>query len=198
MSAVGGIYTEKKRRRQRQREREREAISGHRYRILLGFGHDRPQPSGRRQVEGTTLDCRKGAALVSYCICTGSYGSFSITCFLCGAAVTSLPQGYDTFCPIGDFIPRDRIPDPSNVDLWLKVDGQYRQRGNTSLMIFKYTISGLVLLHSHAASVHIFPPMHMHLICALHASNRLQDSKFDQLHQLHYDFGRRRPNTYRY
>jgi acylpyruvate hydrolase len=30
-------------------------------------------------------------------------------------------KGYDTFCPVGDFIPKEKIPDPSNVELWLKV-----------------------------------------------------------------------------
>jgi len=45
-------------------------------------------------------------------------------------------KGYDTFCPIGRFLPKERIPNPSNVDIWLKVNNQVRQKGNTSNMIF--------------------------------------------------------------
>lgn len=33
----------------------------------------------------------------------------------------SASKGYDTFCPIGDFIPKDKLADPSNVELWLEV-----------------------------------------------------------------------------
>ena len=33
----------------------------------------------------------------------------------------SAAKGFDTFCPVGGFIKKQRIPDPHNVDLWLKV-----------------------------------------------------------------------------
>eukprot|EP01120_Amphizonella_sp_Union-15-10_P001617 TRINITY_DN11770_c0_g1_i1.p1 TRINITY_DN11770_c0_g1~~TRINITY_DN11770_c0_g1_i1.p1 ORF type:complete len:219 (-),score=47.57 TRINITY_DN11770_c0_g1_i1:98-754(-) len=46
-------------------------------------------------------------------------------------------KGYDTFCPVGDFIGKDKIKDPHNLGLWLKVDDKVRQKGNTSDMIFK-------------------------------------------------------------
>jgi len=45
-------------------------------------------------------------------------------------------KGYDTFCPISDFIPKEKITDPSQVELWLKVDGKLKQKGSTSNMIF--------------------------------------------------------------
>eukprot|EP01113_Clastostelium_recurvatum_P008916 TRINITY_DN1424_c0_g1_i1.p1 TRINITY_DN1424_c0_g1~~TRINITY_DN1424_c0_g1_i1.p1 ORF type:complete len:218 (+),score=68.11 TRINITY_DN1424_c0_g1_i1:144-797(+) len=48
----------------------------------------------------------------------------------------SAAKGYDTFCPISAFIPRDRIPDPSKVELWLNVNGKQRQRGTTDMMLF--------------------------------------------------------------
>ena len=38
---------------------------------------------------------------------------------------------------MGDFIPKDDIPNPDNVQLWLKVDGEMRQDGNTQDMIYK-------------------------------------------------------------
>lgn len=49
----------------------------------------------------------------------------------------SIAKGFDTSCPVSDFIPLDNIPDPQNIDLWLKVNGQMRQNGNTKDMIFK-------------------------------------------------------------
>lgn len=33
----------------------------------------------------------------------------------------SLAKGFDTSCPISSFIPKARIPDPHNIQLWLKV-----------------------------------------------------------------------------
>ena len=47
----------------------------------------------------------------------------------------SVAKGYDTFCPVSDFIDRDQL-DWSSCTLWLKVDGQEKQRGSTSNMIF--------------------------------------------------------------
>ncbi|KAF0441600.1 putative mitochondrion protein [Gigaspora margarita] len=49
----------------------------------------------------------------------------------------SAAKGFDTFTPIGDFIPKDLIKDPSNVNLWLKVNGQMKQNGSTKDMVFK-------------------------------------------------------------
>lgn len=48
-------------------------------------------------------------------------------------------KGYDTFCPIaGTVIPKESIPDPHNVELWLKVDGIIKQKGSSNQMIFKH------------------------------------------------------------
>ncbi|CAG8433711.1 10417_t:CDS:2 [Diversispora eburnea] len=33
----------------------------------------------------------------------------------------SAAKGFDTFTPIGEFIPKEKINDSKNVDLWLKV-----------------------------------------------------------------------------
>jgi len=48
----------------------------------------------------------------------------------------SVSKGADTFTPISEFIPKSEIPDVTNVELWLKVDGVEKQRGNTKDMIF--------------------------------------------------------------
>lgn len=62
----------------------------------------------------------------------------------CGARCTplllsALPLrciSYDTFCPISSVIPLSSIPHPQNVELWLKVNGALRQKGNTNDQIF--------------------------------------------------------------
>ena len=55
----------------------------------------------------------------------------------------TIAKGFDTACPVSSFITLDRIPDPQNVDLWLKVNGEIRQSANTKDMIFSvpYLIS---------------------------------------------------------
>jgi 2-keto-4-pentenoate hydratase/2-oxohepta-3-ene-1,7-dioic acid hydratase in catechol pathway len=46
-------------------------------------------------------------------------------------------KGCETFGPIGPwFVTRDEIRDPQNLDMWLNVNGEQRQRGNTKTMIF--------------------------------------------------------------
>lgn len=48
----------------------------------------------------------------------------------------SVAKGFDTSCPISQFIEKEKIPDPNNLDIWLKVNGEIRQSGNTKDMIF--------------------------------------------------------------
>lgn len=46
-------------------------------------------------------------------------------------------KSHDTFGPIGPWlVTRDEVPDPQNLNLWLDVDGERRQTGNTGTMIF--------------------------------------------------------------
>jgi 2,4-diketo-3-deoxy-L-fuconate hydrolase len=46
-------------------------------------------------------------------------------------------KGCDTFGPVGPWlVTRDEIADPQNLDLWLDVNGERRQRGNTRTMVF--------------------------------------------------------------
>ena len=33
-------------------------------------------------------------------------------------------KAFDTSLPLGSFIPKDQIPDPNNVELWLTIDGE--------------------------------------------------------------------------
>jgi 2-keto-4-pentenoate hydratase/2-oxohepta-3-ene-1,7-dioic acid hydratase in catechol pathway len=46
-------------------------------------------------------------------------------------------KGCDTFGPLGPWlVTTDEIKDPQNLDMWLDVNGERRQRGNTRTMIF--------------------------------------------------------------
>lgn len=46
-----------------------------------------------------------------------------------------LAKAFDTSCPVGEFIPKDKVPEPENVQLWCKVNGQQRQDGESILMM---------------------------------------------------------------
>ena len=46
-------------------------------------------------------------------------------------------KGFDTFLPISHYIPKSDIPDPHDVELWLTVNGEERQRDSTALMLFR-------------------------------------------------------------
>ena len=46
-------------------------------------------------------------------------------------------KSFDTFAPLGPwFVTADEIKDPQNLSMWLEVNGQRKQNGNTSTMIF--------------------------------------------------------------
>ncbi|XP_041369963.1 acylpyruvase FAHD1, mitochondrial-like [Gigantopelta aegis] len=48
----------------------------------------------------------------------------------------SVAKGFDTSCPVGDFIEKEKLGNPGNVNLWLKVNNEMRQNGSTKDMIF--------------------------------------------------------------
>ncbi|KAJ8766496.1 hypothetical protein K2173_022555 [Erythroxylum novogranatense] len=60
----------------------------------------------------------------------------------------TVAKGQDTFTPISSVLSKSEIPDPHNLELWLKVDGEIRQKGSTKDMIFK-----IPYLISHISSV---------------------------------------------
>ncbi|KAL8937544.1 MAG: hypothetical protein Q9211_003629 [Gyalolechia sp. 1 TL-2023] len=49
----------------------------------------------------------------------------------------SIAKGFDTFLPMSEYIPKDKIPDPHNLELWLSVNDEGRQRDSTNLMMFR-------------------------------------------------------------
>ncbi|CAI5757231.1 unnamed protein product [Candida verbasci] len=48
----------------------------------------------------------------------------------------SIGKGFDTFLPVSNFIPKEKIPDPYNVELILKINDVIKQQDPTNLMIF--------------------------------------------------------------
>ncbi|KAL2922959.1 putative acylpyruvase FAHD1 mitochondrial [Bienertia sinuspersici] len=48
-----------------------------------------------------------------------------------------LAKGQDTFTPISEMIPKSAVVDPHNLELWLKVNGDIKQKGSTQDMMFK-------------------------------------------------------------
>ncbi|OIW00121.1 hypothetical protein TanjilG_29111 [Lupinus angustifolius] len=60
----------------------------------------------------------------------------------------TLAKGQDTFTPISSILPKTQVPNPDDLELWLKVDDEIRQKGSTKDMIFK-----IPFLISHISSV---------------------------------------------
>lgn len=60
----------------------------------------------------------------------------------------TVAKGQDTFTPISSVLPKTMVPDPDNLELWLKVDGEIRQKGPTKDMMFK-----IPFLISHISSI---------------------------------------------
>jgi acylpyruvate hydrolase len=48
----------------------------------------------------------------------------------------SICKGFDTFLPISQSIPKSKIPDPHNIDIWLSVNDKMKQEDNTNLFLF--------------------------------------------------------------
>ncbi len=46
-----------------------------------------------------------------------------------------IAKGFDTACPLSSFIPATEIPDPQNLTVLMRVNGEIRQNCSTSLMI---------------------------------------------------------------
>jgi acylpyruvate hydrolase len=47
-----------------------------------------------------------------------------------------IAKGFDTFAPISNVVLKEKIKNPQNIDISLKVNGQLKQKSNTSFMIF--------------------------------------------------------------
>ena len=49
-----------------------------------------------------------------------------------------IAKAFNGSAPIGDFIPVTELPDLNNIDFHLKVNGEVKQQGNTSLLLFDF------------------------------------------------------------
>ncbi len=63
----------------------------------------------------------------------------------------TIAKGFDTFTPISEVVLKEKIPDPNNLDLSLKVNGKLKQCSNTKFMIYSIEkiiefISGIMTL----------------------------------------------------
>ncbi|GAA5938436.1 hypothetical protein JCM3775_000891 [Rhodotorula graminis] len=63
----------------------------------------------------------------------------------------SAAKGFDTFCPVGKFIPKSEIEDPHNLRLWYKINGSTKQDDSTGLMLYRIPqliehVSGIMTL----------------------------------------------------
>lgn len=49
-----------------------------------------------------------------------------------------IAKAFNGSAPIGDFIPVTELPELNNIDFHLKVNGEIKQQGNTSLLLFDF------------------------------------------------------------
>ncbi|MBE0432297.1 fumarylacetoacetate hydrolase family protein [candidate division WOR-3 bacterium] len=66
----------------------------------------------------------------------------------------TIAKGFDTFAPLGPRIVTTDSLDPSNLDIWLKVNAGVRQCGNTNQMVF-----GVEELISYVSHIMTLEPM---------------------------------------
>lgn len=64
-----------------------------------------------------------------------------------------IAKGFDTACPLSDFVPPDAVHDPHDLTLRLSVNGEIRQHGNSSDMIHR-----VPQIISHIASIFTLEP----------------------------------------
>jgi 2-keto-4-pentenoate hydratase/2-oxohepta-3-ene-1,7-dioic acid hydratase in catechol pathway len=48
----------------------------------------------------------------------------------------AIAKGFDSFAPLSDAVTKEKIPDPQNLDLMLKINGTVKQNANTNQMIY--------------------------------------------------------------
>jgi len=48
----------------------------------------------------------------------------------------AIAKGFDTFAPLSDVVLKERVPNPKNLDLELKIKGAIKQKENTNQMIY--------------------------------------------------------------
>ncbi|KAG5437710.1 hypothetical protein PCK2_000991, partial [Pneumocystis canis] len=87
----------------------------------------------------------------------------------------TISKGFDTFCPISEFIPKEMIPDPHNCELYLKTNGVLKQHGSTQQMVYR-----IPQLLSYISSIMTLEPRDIVLTGTPEGSDSLEDE--DILH----------------
>jgi 5-carboxymethyl-2-hydroxymuconate isomerase len=64
-----------------------------------------------------------------------------------------IAKGFDTACPLSDFIPAGQVADPQNLTITMKVNGELRQNGSTALMI--HSVAQII---SHLSTIFTLEP----------------------------------------
>lgn len=64
-----------------------------------------------------------------------------------------IAKGFDTACPLSDFVPAEQVADPQSLQVRLTVNGELRQDGATSLMI--HSIPAII---SHMSGIFTLEP----------------------------------------
>ncbi|CAH2032646.1 fumarylacetoacetate hydrolase family protein [Trichlorobacter ammonificans] len=59
-----------------------------------------------------------------------------------------IAKGFDTSCPLSDFVPAAQVADPQNLTVRLTLNGEERQNGSTGLMI-----NGVARIISHLSTI---------------------------------------------
>ncbi|KAK6146184.1 hypothetical protein DH2020_020053 [Rehmannia glutinosa] len=114
--------------------------------VVIGRrGRDVPEATAMDYVGGYALALDMTAREIQS---TAKFLTYLILCQKSAGLPWSVAKGQDTFTPISSILPTSMLPDPHNVELWLKVDGEIRQKGSTSDMIFK-----IPFLISHISSI---------------------------------------------
>jgi acylpyruvate hydrolase len=54
----------------------------------------------------------------------------------------AIAKGFDTFAPLSDAVLKEKVPDPQNLPLTLKINGVIRQQSNTNQMM--YTLQRII------------------------------------------------------
>lgn len=103
----------------------------------------------------------------------------------------TVAKGQDTFTPISSVVPTSMVPDPHDIELWLKVDGEIRQKGSTKDMIFK-----IPHLISHISSIMTLLEGDVILTGTPHGVGPVKvgqkiDAGITGLLDVHFDVGRR-------
>ncbi|SPP83460.1 blast:Acylpyruvase FAHD1%2C mitochondrial [Drosophila guanche] len=72
-----------------------------------------------------------------YCLALDLTAQCNLTAARAAGQPWTLGKGFDTSTPVSKFIPFDDVDDPHTLPLWLKVNGEVKQKGCTADLIFK-------------------------------------------------------------